>query len=145
MCIRDSGWKYGTHTRRLFTFALDGPNVMPARIPPTYAKPVDPAGFEINEDLASYGQQKYAESCSLCHGGGAVSGGGAPDLRESPLAMSLEALSSVLIDGAIQSRGMPRFPTYGEREVEGLLHYVRKMARETVGKPINTMHQVSAN
>ena len=139
------GWKYGTHTRRLFTFALDGANVMPVSSPPTYAKPVDPAGFEINEDLAAYGQQKYAESCSICHGGGAVSGGGAPDLRESPLAMSLEALSSVLIDGAIQSRGMPRFPTYGEREVEGVLHYVRKMARETVGKPINTMHQVSTN
>lgn len=123
------GWKYGVHTRRLFTFALDATGKVPDSPPPTFATPLDPPDFVVDETLAEYGKNIYAKSCFLCHGGGAVSGGMAPDLRESPMFLSREALRSVVIAGAKKDRGMPRFPRFKEQELEALTHYVRKMAR----------------
>ena len=126
------GWKYGLHPRRLYTFALDGTGKVPPSPPPTMAQPVDPKDFVIDEQLASYGQSVYAQSCFLCHGGGAVSGGNAPDLRESPIALSPEAFKSVVVDGAKMGNGMPRFTHFTDKELDGLRHYFRLMARRAL-------------
>ena len=126
------GWKYKLHPRRLYTFALGGSGEIPTSPPPTLAEPIDPPDFEVDGQLASYGQSVYAQSCFLCHGGGAVSGGGAPDLRESPIALSKEAFKSVVIDGAKFANGMPRFQHFTDKELDGLMHYFRKMARNHV-------------
>ena len=77
------GWKYRVHPRRLYTFALDSKGEIPSSPPPTFAQPVDPKEFKVDNAKADYGNKLYAESCFLCHGGGVVSGGNAPDLRES--------------------------------------------------------------
>ena len=61
-------------------------------------------------------------------GGGAVSGGSAPDLRESPIPLTLEAFRAVLVDGARVANGMPRFKDFTTRELEALRHYLRKQA-----------------
>jgi len=124
------GWKYGVHPRRLYTFALDGTGKVPPSPPPAFAKPVDPKDFVIDEEKAAYGLHLYAQSCFLCHGGGAVSGGNAPDLRESPIVLSKDAFEDVLINGAKRANGMPRMPGYTDKEVEALMHYIRKMARK---------------
>lgn len=126
------GWKYGVHPRRLYTFALDAEGKVPPFPPPTYAQPLDPEDFEINEDLATYGGAVYAKSCFMCHGGGAIAGGMTPDLRESPIVTSKEAFRAVVVDGAKHSLGMPRFPRLGDKELDGLTHYIRKMARRAV-------------
>ncbi|MEM7542528.1 MAG: PQQ-dependent dehydrogenase, methanol/ethanol family [Pseudomonadota bacterium] len=126
------GWKYRSHPRRLYTFSLDGDKSVPKMPPPVWAQPVDPSDFKIDESLASYGQQLYSQSCFLCHGGGAVSGGNAPDLRESPIVLSKEAFKAVMVDGAKLANGMPRFKDWDEKQLEAITHYVRKMARKAV-------------
>lgn len=126
------GWKYKVHPRRLYTFALDGRTAVPPSPPPAYAQPVDPPDFVLDEEKAALGRTVYAQSCTLCHGGGAVSGGNAPDLRESPIVLSPEAFRAVLVDGAKREQGMPRFKDFGEVELEALTHYIRQMARKAV-------------
>ncbi len=126
------GWKYGVHPRRLYTFALDATGKVPPMPPPAFAQPVDPPDFEIDPALAAYGQSIYAQSCFLCHGGGAVSGGYAPDLRESPLVLSRQAFEDVVLKGAKRANGMPRFTAFTQRELDGLTHYIRQMARQAV-------------
>ena len=123
------GWKYGVHPRRLYTFTLDGKGVVPQSPPPTFAEPLDPADFVVDAALAKAGQVAYAKTCFSCHGGGAVAGGMAPDLRESPLLLSTEAFRDVVINGAKLDKGMPRFPDLSDRDLEAITHYVRQMAR----------------
>jgi quinohemoprotein ethanol dehydrogenase len=126
------GWKYKAHPRRLYTFALDGSVPVPFSPPPTFAIPLDPPGFEIDEALSEQGHQIYAQSCFLCHGGSAVSGGMAPDLRESLIPLSSTAFSEVLLKGALIENGMPRFNDFSSEQVLALKHYIRKMARNAV-------------
>ncbi|MEX2480661.1 MAG: c-type cytochrome, partial [Gammaproteobacteria bacterium] len=128
------GWKYKVHPRRLYTFALDGDGKVPPSPPPAFAQPVDPPDFVVDDGLAEHGQALYAQSCFLCHGGGAVSGGNAPDLRESPIVLSREALTEVVVNGAKLDQGMPRFTHFGAAELEALTHYIRKMARKAVAQ-----------
>ncbi len=128
------GWKYGVHPRRLFTFALDGKLAVPPSPPPAFAEPIDVPDFEIDSELAEHGLDVYAESCFLCHGGGAVSGGYATDLRESPIALSRDAFREVVVDGSKLAKGMPRFRQFTGREIDGLLHYIRREARKAVAE-----------
>ncbi len=123
------GWKYGMHPRRLYTFALDGKASVPPSPPPTFAQPLDPVDFTIDAELAKTGLDLYAKSCFMCHGGGAIAGGMAPDLRESPLLLSLEAFRDVVVNGARIDRGMPHFRDLSDRDLQALTHYVRQMAR----------------
>ena len=125
------GWKYGVHPRRLYTFALDGNVALPAMPPRSFAQPIDPADFVVDEALAKTGLSIYAQSCFMCHGGGAVAGGGAPDLRESPIALSRAAFHDVVVNGAKLERGMPRFAHFDDSHLEALTHYIRQMARQS--------------
>ena len=125
------GWKYKAHPRRLFTFALDGKLPMPSSPPPAFAQPLDPKDFKIDAKLAEHGRELYARSCLYCHGAGMVSGGQAPDLRESPLATSRDAFKSVLIDGAKLVNGMPQFKELKDDDIDGLMHFIRLRARES--------------
>ena len=126
------GWKYKVHPRRLITFALDGRVPMPASPPPSFAQPIDLPDFKIDVALAEEGKATYSHTCVLCHGGGVVSGGGAPDLREAPLATTHAALKEVVVNGALLATGMPRFRDFSDRDVDSLLHYIRQQARMAV-------------
>ena len=120
------------HPRRLLTFTLDGKLAMPSSPPPVNAKPLDVPDFKIDPALAEAGKELYSHSCFLCHGGGAVSGGYAPDLRESPIAASREAFKQVVVGGVRVPMGMPRFADFSDKEIDGLMHYFRAMARKGV-------------
>lgn len=126
------GWKYKAHPRRLFTFSLDGNRALPASPPPAFAVPLDPVDFEIDEALASRGQELYSQSCTLCHGGGVVSGGMAPDLRESSIPLSHQAFKSVVVDGTLIGNGMPKFKRFDDDSLLAITHYIRKSARKAV-------------
>ena len=128
------GWAYKKHPRRLLTFALDSTLPMPASPPPYFPTAIDDPGFAIDEALAQHGLSVYSQSCFLCHGGGAVSGGYAPDLRASELVLSRAAFDEVVRKGAKMAAGMPRFPEFSAREVDGLMHYVRQQARRALTK-----------
>jgi hypothetical protein len=93
----------------------------------------DPKAMEVNGKKlrvakAKQGEHEYAR-CTLCHGMGVVAGGIAPDLRASPVLLSPEAFAHVVRDGALSPRGMPRFAELSNAQLEALIHFVRRTAR----------------
>ncbi len=125
------GWQYKAHPRRLYTFALDGNQAMPPSPPPSRAVPTDDPSFVVDAARAEIGHAVYTRSCSMCHGGGAVSGGAAPDLRASPIPLGRDGFEQIVVAGGRISQGMPGFPEIGVAELDGLMHYIRSRARES--------------
>jgi quinohemoprotein ethanol dehydrogenase len=121
-------WEYRLQPRRVLTFTLDGTSSLPAVVERS-TPVVDDQAFAIDPSKVALGDPLYSAHCRLCHGGGAVSGGTAPDLRKSPLPLSLDALSAVVRDGALVPHGMPRFAEFTPAELAGLQHYIRQQAR----------------
>ncbi|MFO1427774.1 MAG: PQQ-dependent dehydrogenase, methanol/ethanol family [Steroidobacteraceae bacterium] len=122
-------WEYRLQPRRVLTFALDGK----AQLPPAGARTsdfIDDPAFVVDPAKAAIGQSVAATHCPLCHGVGLASGGTAPDLRKSPIALSLELLTGVLHDGTLVPRGMPQFAEFTPQQIEGLQHWIRQRARE---------------
>jgi quinohemoprotein ethanol dehydrogenase len=128
---RDTEWDYYTQPRRVLTFALDGKDVLPAA-DKTVRPYVDDAAFITDPAKVAIGQATYGSRCVLCHGGRVVSGGTAPDLRKSMLPLSYDAIRAVLQDGVLLPRGMPRFEELTREQIEGLQHYIRSRARESM-------------
>jgi quinohemoprotein ethanol dehydrogenase len=122
------GWAYKAQMRRLFTFALDGKVPVPPSNPPVFPKPLPAPGFTVDASLAEKGSWIFKESCMMCHGGGAVSGGYAPDLRASPIPLDAAAFRSVVVDGALRAKGMPDFKLFEEADLEALRHFIRHAA-----------------
>jgi quinohemoprotein ethanol dehydrogenase len=128
------GWKYRS-PRRLLTFALDGK----AALPPAPARdmtvhPVDDPSLKIDPaDVAAGGQMFIA--CAACHGRNLVATGGpAPDLRESAIALDLQAFTAVVHDGALLQKGMPQFAMFTPDQIRQLHAYIRAGAREALAK-----------
>jgi quinohemoprotein ethanol dehydrogenase len=131
----DAGWKYGAQMRRLLTFALDGKAELPPSPPPDRAlHPLDDASYTVIEGDLVAGRELYSANCGLCHGMDARSGNlVAPDLRESAVAFDREALWTVLHEGALMKRGMPRFERLTRAEADKIYNYLRATAREALG------------
>jgi quinohemoprotein ethanol dehydrogenase len=122
-------WEYRLQPRRVLTFALDGK----LQLPPVASRSSDfvgDAAFVIDPAKVAVGQA-LASSCSLCHGVGFASGGTAPDLRKSAIPLSADAFASVLHDGLLLARGMPRFEEFTPEQLEGLRHFIRQRERES--------------
>ena len=128
------GWDPRVHPRRLLTFTLDSNSQLPSTPPRRPAVPLDPAQFVVDPAKAKQGEYEYAR-CTLCHGMGVVAGGIAPDLRASPVLLSPEAFAHVVRDGALASRGMPRFAELTDAQLEALRHFVRQTARRDLAAP----------
>ena len=92
--------------------------------------PLDPKEFVVAAAKAKQGEHEYAR-CTLCHGMGVVAGGIA---RRSgampPVLLSPEAFAHVVRDGALSPRGMPRFAELSNAQLEALIHFVRRTARD---------------
>ncbi len=131
--VLNVGWKFQAQPRRLLTFALDGKAVLPQSQPAdltTHA--VDDPLLQLDAGEVTRGRAVFTGNCALCHGLDAVSAGApAPDLRESSLAVSRQALWQVLHEGVLLQRGMPRFEELTEAQVAQLHAYIRSVARES--------------
>jgi quinohemoprotein ethanol dehydrogenase len=136
-----AGWKYGAQMRRLLTFALDGKAVLPPSPPADpVVHPLDDPAYAIVEGDLVVGRELYSANCGLCHGMDVVSGHlVAPDLRESTVALDPNALWTVLHEGALMQRGMPRFERLSRADADKIYNYVRTTAREALGlrKPMS--------
>jgi quinohemoprotein ethanol dehydrogenase len=127
------GWESRGPKRRLLTFALDGKAVLPPTTAPAFAKPLEAPEFKIDPAQVEAGSREFVR-CLLCHGTAAVAGGNAPDLRASPVLLSSARFAAIVRDGALVSRGMPRFAQFSDAQLDSLRHFVRFRARESLGE-----------
>ena len=123
-------WDYRTQPRRVLSFALGAKAALPAPLPAPEL--VDDKDFVIDPAKAERGMMVFETNCYMCHGMGMYAGGAAPDLKRSPVPLSLEALDNVVRKGALVSRGMPRYDEFSAEDIEGLPHYIRQRAREAL-------------
>jgi quinohemoprotein ethanol dehydrogenase len=127
------GWQSRVHMHRLLTFVLDGKAVLPPQAPPQIAKALDAPEFVVDSDKARLGAGVWMRSmCLGCHGFIMIAGGMAPDLRASPIPLNKDAFRTIVRDGAMQQVGMPRYDKLTDEELDGLQHYIRQRARETL-------------
>jgi quinohemoprotein ethanol dehydrogenase len=129
--LMNVGWKFGAQQRRLLTFRLGGKAVLPPSVlPDRSVHPVDDASVNIDTADVAMGHTQFTMNCAACHGLNAASAGApAPDLRESTLAINPEALSSVVRDGALLQKGMPRFDMLDATQIRQIHAYIRSQAR----------------
>lgn len=125
------GWSYNTHKRRLITFSLEGTVDLPALPPRHFPKPIVDVNFKIDKKKAAEGMNEYWK-CFLCHGDNMFSGGMAPDMRASPIPLNKEVFTAIVRDGLKNTMGMPSFPDMTDEQIESLMHFIRKRAKETM-------------
>jgi len=132
--IMNAGWKYGAQPRRLLTFALDGKDQLPpSAAPDKSVHAIDNGVVKISATDAAAGRPLFIMNCSACHGLNVASAGApAPDLRESKVALDRNAFWSVVHDGALVQRGMPRFDQLDQMQVREIYAYIRTRAREAL-------------
>jgi len=124
-------WDYETQQRRVLTFMIGGKAKLPPFQPAALPIQDDPE-FKIDPELTKVGSGIYNSSCVICHGAGMVGGGAAPDLRKAAAPLSFETFDAVVRGGALRSNGMPQFDNLTEREAQGVQHYIRQRARESL-------------
>lgn len=120
---------YRSDGKRLLTFAIGGKAKLtkPAEINQTV---FDDPDYRPDAKLALFGLKTYGYTCGICHGGGAISAGGAPDLRMSTIVPDAQAFRSVVAEGALVSNGMPRFDNFSDEELNAIRFYIRSKAAE---------------
>jgi quinohemoprotein ethanol dehydrogenase len=135
----DVGWKYGAQPRRLLTFVLDGKaKLAPTPGPDMIVHALDNPKLVINEADVAAGRTLSIQ-CAACHGIGLhATGTPGPDLRESAIALDFDNFRTLLKEGPLMERGMPRFETLTNEQIHQLYVYVRAKAREALGtrKPV---------
>jgi quinohemoprotein ethanol dehydrogenase len=124
---------YRTERRRVLTFALGGKHRLPggAAVPAPYQ---DNPAIRVDPARAQAGAMVYAGNCSVCHGFDVMSGGSAPHLLRSPVALDRAAFASVVRDGALLANGMPKYAELGDAELDAMFAYIRQRAREEIAK-----------
>jgi len=121
------GIDYRTQARRVLTFVLDGNASLPMTEPPPLRPVADP-GFRPDAARAAQVAERYGRYCTFCHGVEAISAGVGPDLRASAVPLDAAAFASVVRDGALVARGMPRFEEFTDGQLDDLRHYLRTQA-----------------
>jgi len=116
-----------TQKKRVLTFVLDGGAKLPPAPPPFVVKAFPDPDYRPDPALATKGETVFF-NCIACHGWGAVSGGGAPDLRGSPMVMTPQAFAGVVRGGALVANGMPKFGEYSDQDLAALRQYLRSRA-----------------
>lgn len=123
------GWAYKAHPRRLVTFALGGRVELPPALPPVFPQPIPAPDFAVDKALVQTGAAVYVESCVMCHGAGAESGGYAPDLRAAASVLDIDAFNDIVLKGTRRAMGMPDFANLSHDEVVAVQHFIRHQAR----------------
>lgn len=100
--------KYKTNQGRLFVFKLGGTKTV-APLEPEGAPPTEPPAMTPADNaIAAKGFTLYHNTCLVCHGFFAESGGEVPDLRLSAKEIWGE-YDNIVLDGALQDGGMASF------------------------------------
>jgi alcohol dehydrogenase (cytochrome c)/quinohemoprotein ethanol dehydrogenase len=95
---------------RLLVFKLGAAQQLPP-LAPMAKRVLDPPPVSGTPEQIAAGANSYGRYCTVCHGDAAVAGGLTPDLRHSGLINTPEGFRAIVIDGALQHRGMVSFQT----------------------------------
>src|ERR1700736_5793215 len=117
----------GSQKKRVLTFAPGGKAVLPPQNIVEFRASNDPE-YRPDPALAQQGAEVYGHYCTPCHGGAAVSGGTAPDLRASTVPLSADAFDVIVRRGALTAKGMPQFEEFGPTQIAALRQYIRSRA-----------------
>lgn len=128
------GWDYRTQPRRVLVFALDGKAPpLPVSEPYRAIAFADP-DYRPDVGTETAGAIVFGRRCMVCHGGGAVAAGSAPDLRASPLVMDMAALNQIVRQGALAANGMPGYGEMTDEQFASLRQYLRGAAHALRGQ-----------
>lgn len=127
----DPRWDARTQPRRVLTFAINGKAELPRPPSRHTLQPVLDADFQSDATAEAKGGLLFGGYCSMCHGVEAHAGGAAPDLRESPIILSADAFSSIVMRGALLARGMPQFENLSEVEADQIRQFLRAQAKKS--------------
>jgi quinohemoprotein ethanol dehydrogenase len=111
---------------RLLTFALDAKQPL-AALPKRPTVPLTPIESDAPAEVIDKGGALFTQWCAVCHGVGAVGGGG----LVIPLPMSkpevFKMYKEIVLDGDYSSRGMPEFGKWlNADDVEAIRAYIVK-------------------
>ena len=121
---------------RVLVFKLGGTDKLPA-FEPGEAPPLTITSESFTTAQIDSGRLLYTQQCYRCHGSGAASVGVLPDLRRSGALASRDAWRAVLVDGALESRGMISFSKWlSEAQIEDIRAYVAHRARLAQRQPL---------
>jgi len=120
--VQRYGWRYG-EGRRLLVFALNGTAPLPRRAHTPAAASAPPDLRPTGNTLVDRGSLVYHAHCVECHGLAAIGNGSFPDLRHT---QALNALSAILLQGALVAGGMPSFKDdLKASDVDAIAAYLR--------------------
>jgi alcohol dehydrogenase (cytochrome c)/quinohemoprotein ethanol dehydrogenase len=115
---------------RLLVYELGGTATLPAT-PPMVRPPLDPPAATASGEEIAAGAPLYEIYCGNCHGPGVIGVGILPDLRRSAYIADAQAFRSVVLDGALQAKGMASFDLVFEpNDVEGIRAYIIARANQ---------------
>ena len=117
---------------RILTFKLGGNAELPEpRV--TYLEIPEPPEVKTSAQQLSTGETLYHTYCAVCHGPGAVSGGGGtPDLRYSSREVH-ESWNPIVLQGAFTGRGMTGFDhVLSPEEAQAIRAYVVSQAKASI-------------
>ena len=118
----------GVYPGTVYTFKLGGEAAMPKRTPEPEHSLLTLTTNASEIDLG-WGFTHNFQACVGCHGlPGSNTGGALPNLAYSDDA-TIEALESILLDGALAELGMPIHDHYTKQEVKQLQSYIIFMAQ----------------
>lgn len=117
---------------RVLAFKLGGTAKLPQFVPT--ASPVNVVPVTASPATIEQGRVLFADNCGSCHGMGGWSMGIIPDLRRSGALGDADAWRAIVIDGALQERGMIGFKAYLKpEEAEAIRAFLANEARTLAG------------
>jgi quinohemoprotein ethanol dehydrogenase len=113
---------------RLFTFVLGGSTGL-APVRGIDKPPLSKIEFSASQAQLQRGATLFGRRCSVCHGIEAVSGGDIADLRYA-LPATYDMLDKIVLQGAYQQLGMPKFYFLNDGDLAAIKSYVLARRKE---------------
>ncbi|MDR2214948.1 MAG: c-type cytochrome, partial [Nevskiaceae bacterium] len=124
---------YTANGSRLLVYKLGGTAQLPEKQPLPPARPIAPPPAFGDAAQLTRGEQLYQTWCVMCHDTQYGNRGLFPDLRASPMLSTADGFRSVVIDGALQPRGMVSFAERFDAEgAEAIRAYITGRAHEAL-------------
>jgi quinohemoprotein ethanol dehydrogenase len=118
---------------RVLTFALDAKEPLAAlpKRPPAALTPVESSA---TAEMIDKGGAIYTQWCAVCHGVGAVGGGGLVASLPMSKPEVFKMYKEIVLDGDYSSRGMPAFGKWlSADDVEAIRAYIIKRRADLAG------------